>query len=179
MKLFAYIALPLASTLAFAPDHASQVLKYQRGGGLGMTKIDEVSEKITSTTEEYVSKADDLVIGRLMRVVDHAPAIYTLRELAKAGGISASLSGVSVMLQDELVERVRLTLSLLSLPCILTDYIEPRDLHRPCDRSFGAEVHVQHLGRDLHLPGPLDCEVGACLRRERAVSGRHHRSRRW
>jgi len=96
MKLFAYLALPLASTLAFAPDRASRVLPHHRGGALALnSKIDEVSEKITSTTDEYVSKADDLVLGRVMRVVDHAPALFTLKGLADAGGVSASLSGIT------------------------------------------------------------------------------------
>lgn len=43
----------------------------------------------------YVGKADDVVLNRVMRVVDHAPALFTLKALADAGGISASMSGIT------------------------------------------------------------------------------------
>lgn len=59
-----------------------------------LAPIDDVGEKVMGTTEEYVKKADDVILGRVMRVMDHAPAFVTLKALADAGGISASLSSI-------------------------------------------------------------------------------------
>jgi hypothetical protein len=59
-----------------------------------LAPIDDVGEKVIDTTEEYVKKADDVILGRLMRIMDHAPAFVTLKALADAGGISASLSSI-------------------------------------------------------------------------------------
>lgn len=36
-----------------------------------LTPIDNVGEKVMDTTEEYVKKADDVILGRVMRVMDH------------------------------------------------------------------------------------------------------------
>jgi hypothetical protein len=95
MKLSMLFLLPIA-TMAFAPDASLVINQPQRGGDLALkSEIDDVAEKIVSTTESYVGKADDLVLNRAMRVVDHAPAFFTLKALADAGGISASLSGIT------------------------------------------------------------------------------------
>ena len=97
-----------------------------------LAPIDDVGEKVIDTTEEYVAKADDVVLGRVMRIMDHvsrtyyltpagnsvcylfyslltvtlsfslhcshqtkqAPAFVTLKTLADAGGISATLSSI-------------------------------------------------------------------------------------
>ncbi|KAL7498731.1 hypothetical protein ACHAWT_006706 [Skeletonema menzelii] len=59
-----------------------------------LAPIDGVGEKVIDTTEEYVKKADDVILGRVMRIMDHAPAFVTLKTLADAGGISASLSSI-------------------------------------------------------------------------------------
>ncbi|KAL7533375.1 hypothetical protein ACHAXR_005188 [Thalassiosira sp. AJA248-18] len=94
MKLSLLFLLPLAS-IAFNPE-ASRVINQQRGGELTLkSDLGDAAEKVVSTTEEYVGKADDLLLNRAMRVVDHAPAFFTLKALADAGGISASLSGIT------------------------------------------------------------------------------------
>lgn len=60
-----------------------------RGGDLALkNELDNAAEKIVSTTEEYVGKADEVVLNRVMRVVDHAPAFFTLKKLADAGGVT-------------------------------------------------------------------------------------------
>jgi hypothetical protein len=103
MKLH-LLLLPVA-TMAFAPE-ASRVTthhQYQqrstvtpRGGDVSLkNELNDAAEKIVSTTEKYVGKADDVVLNRVMRVVDHAPAFFTLKALADAGGISASMSGIA------------------------------------------------------------------------------------
>lgn len=96
MKLLSILLLPVAA-VAFAPEHASlAAVTKHRGGELAIrNSLDEAADKIVSTTEEYVGKADDIVLNRAMRVVDHAPAFFTLKALADAGGISASLGGIA------------------------------------------------------------------------------------
>lgn len=36
-----------------------------------LAPIDDVGEKVIDTTEEYVKKADDVILGRVMRIMDH------------------------------------------------------------------------------------------------------------
>ena len=94
MKLSLLFLLPVAS-LAFAPD-ASVVVHPHRGGDIALrSELDDAADNIVENTEKYVGKVDDLVLNRAMRVVDHAPAFYTLKALADAGGISATLSGIT------------------------------------------------------------------------------------
>ena len=94
MKLHLLLLLPVA-TMAFAPDAARVTTSHPyttvgRGGEVALKNgLDDAAEKIVSTTEEYVGKADDIVLKRVMRVVDHAPAFVTLKALADAGGISS------------------------------------------------------------------------------------------
>lgn len=98
MKLH-LLLLPVA-TMAFAPA-ARVTISHRyttvgRGSEVALkNELDDAAEKIVSTTEEYVGKADDIVLKRVMRVVDHAPAFVTLKALADAGGISASMSGIA------------------------------------------------------------------------------------
>ena len=40
-----------------------------------LAPIDDVGEKVIDTTEEYVKKADDVILGRVMRIMDHV-SIY-------------------------------------------------------------------------------------------------------
>lgn len=100
MKLHLLLLLPVA-TMAFAPDAARVTTSHPyttvgRGGEVALKNgLDDAAEKIVSTTEEYVGKADDIVLKRVMRVVDHTPAFVTLKALADAGGISASMSGIA------------------------------------------------------------------------------------
>ncbi|KAL7490671.1 hypothetical protein ACHAWT_000222 [Skeletonema menzelii] len=90
MKLHLFLLLPIVT--AFAPE-ASLVNTHRhpsvaRGGDVALkNELDTAAEKIISTTEEYVGKADDVVLNRVMRVVDHAPAFVTLKALADAGGM--------------------------------------------------------------------------------------------
>jgi hypothetical protein len=91
MKLHLFFLLPIVT--AFAPE-ASLVNTHHRhpniarGGDVALkNELDSAAEKIISTTEEYVGKADDVVLNRVMRVVDHAPAFVTLKALADAGGM--------------------------------------------------------------------------------------------
>jgi len=92
MKLSLLAALLPAASTAFAPEASLASIHRPRGGGFALrNEIDDAAEKIVSATEEYVRKADDLVVNRAMRVVDHAPAFFTLKALADAGGISASM----------------------------------------------------------------------------------------
>ena len=41
-----------------------------------LAPIDDVGEKVIDTTEEYVAKADDVVLGRVMRIMDHVSRTY-------------------------------------------------------------------------------------------------------
>ena len=43
-----------------------------------LAPIDDVGEKVIDTTEEYVAKADDVVLGRVMRIMDHVSRTYKL-----------------------------------------------------------------------------------------------------
>ena len=40
-----------------------------------LAPIDDVGEKVIDTTEEYVKKADDVILGRVMRIMDHVSII--------------------------------------------------------------------------------------------------------
>eukprot|EP00584_Thalassiosira_punctigera_P020800 CAMPEP_0172569954 /NCGR_PEP_ID=MMETSP1067-20121228/125630_1 /TAXON_ID=265564 ORGANISM="Thalassiosira punctigera, Strain Tpunct2005C2" /NCGR_SAMPLE_ID=MMETSP1067 /ASSEMBLY_ACC=CAM_ASM_000444 /LENGTH=70 /DNA_ID=CAMNT_0013361917 /DNA_START=353 /DNA_END=562 /DNA_ORIENTATION=+ len=70
MKLLTLFLLPLAATTAFAPEAsitAAIVRQHPRGGDFAIKNgFDDAAEKITSTTEEYVEKADDLVLRRVV-----------------------------------------------------------------------------------------------------------------
>ena len=95
MKLYFLISLTAtASAFAFEPStpmvRPSTTIMYRppqhqvsRGGDLELKNaLDDTAETCVSTTEKYVGKADDLVLNRAMRVVDHAPAFVTLKALA-------------------------------------------------------------------------------------------------
>ena len=92
MKLYFLISLTAtASAFAFEPTApmARPSTMYRppqhqvRGGDLELKNaLDDTAESCVSTTEKYVGKADDLVLNRAMRVVDHAPAFVTLKALA-------------------------------------------------------------------------------------------------
>ena len=102
MKLHLFL-LPIAAA-AFALDASHVVSTHHRhhpniarGGDVALkNELDGAAEKIVYTTEEYVGKADDVVLNRVMRVVDHAPAFFTLKALADAGGVSTAFSGISL-----------------------------------------------------------------------------------
>ena len=100
MKLF-LISLVPAVTMAFSgPEATSFVLDqhiHTRGGELALkSTLDDTATSAVETTEKYVAKADDLVVGRLLRVVDHAPAFFTLKALADAAGVKLGLTPDSI-----------------------------------------------------------------------------------
>jgi len=67
-----------STTMYRPPQH-----QVSRGGDLELKNaLDDTAESCVTTTEKYVGKADDLVLNRAMRVVDHAPAFVTLKALA-------------------------------------------------------------------------------------------------
>jgi len=94
MKLYFLISLTAtASAFAFEPStpmvrpsttmYRPPQHQVSRGGDLELKNaLDDTCESCVSTTEKYVGKADDLVLNRAMRVVDHAPAFVTLKALA-------------------------------------------------------------------------------------------------
>jgi len=94
MKLYFLISLTAtASAFAFEPTapmvrpsttmYRPPQHQVSRGGDLELKNaLDDTAENCVSTTEKYVGKADDLVLNRAMRVVDHAPAFVTLKALA-------------------------------------------------------------------------------------------------
>jgi hypothetical protein len=95
MKLSILCLLPIAS-MAFAPGNLpSRVAPMRTSTLVTNSEIDEACEKVTSTTEEYVGKADSLILNRAMRFVDHAPMIVTLKALTAKAGISASMWSVT------------------------------------------------------------------------------------
>jgi hypothetical protein len=95
MKLSILCLLPIAS-MAFAPGHLpSRVAPMRPSTLIARNEIDEACEKVTSTTEEYVGKADNLILNRAMRFFDHAPMIVTLKALTEKAGISAKMWSVS------------------------------------------------------------------------------------
>lgn len=108
MKLFFLISLT-ATASAFAFEPSTHMVRpsttmYRppqhqvRGGDLELKNaLDDTAESCVSTTEKYVGKADDLVLNRAMRVVDHAPAFVTLKALADAAGVDLGLTPAAIM----------------------------------------------------------------------------------
>ena len=96
MKLALVSLLPFAA-VAFAPVRVpARVLPALAPSTLVMrNEVDDFCEQVTSKTEEVVEKADSIVLKRVMRVVDHAPMIYTLKCLANKAGISAEMWSVT------------------------------------------------------------------------------------
>jgi len=100
MKLFLFSLVP-AVTMAFSGPEATSIVLDQhlhtRGGELALkSTLDDTATSAVETTEKYVEKADDLVVGRLLRVVDHAPAFFTLKALADAAGVKLGLTPDSI-----------------------------------------------------------------------------------
>lgn len=94
MKFSLVFLLP--ATLAFSPSHLPGRTAIRQPSTLvTRNELDDVCEKVTSTTEEYVGKADSLILSRAMRVVDHAPMLCTLKALTDKAGISASIKGIT------------------------------------------------------------------------------------
>jgi len=96
MKLSILFLLPAAS-IAFAParfpGHA--VAPMRSPNLVFRNELDDACETVVGTTEDLIGKADDLALSRVMRAVDHAPMIFTLRALCDKAGISAKMWSVS------------------------------------------------------------------------------------
>jgi hypothetical protein len=60
------IAISLSSNLIKA-FNSLPIMKFADA----LAPIDDVGEKVIDTTEEYVKKADDVILGRVMRIMDH------------------------------------------------------------------------------------------------------------
>jgi hypothetical protein len=89
MKLSILFLIPLAAT-AFAPvarPSASRIKLFN--------EVDDACETVTSTTEDIVKKVDSLALTRVMRFVDHAPMLLTLKCLADKAGMSIARSGIT------------------------------------------------------------------------------------
>jgi hypothetical protein len=94
MKLSLLLLLPVAS-VAFAPVQLpSRVVPMRSSSLVTRNELDDACEKVTDTTEEYIGKADDLIVSRVMRVADHGPMIWTLKALADKAGMSATRVGI-------------------------------------------------------------------------------------
>lgn len=96
---FAILFLVPAATMAFAP---TQPLRFPtRVSNVALYDVrddfDDAVKKIEDTTEDYVAKADDLVLNRGMRIANHFPILVTLKALADKAGMSASASGITAV----------------------------------------------------------------------------------
>ena len=107
MKLSALILLP-ATALAFAPQQPVSLFPTARVSNVALHDVrddfDDVVKKIEDTTEDYVGKADELVINRGMRLANHFPALVTLKALADKAGMSASINGGIVAVSSQLLQ---------------------------------------------------------------------------
>lgn len=66
-----------------------------------INSVDDFAAEVVDKTETILGKADDLILNRVMRAVNHAPAIVTLKALGEAAGsskygIDAAASALSV-----------------------------------------------------------------------------------
>jgi hypothetical protein len=91
MKLSLFFLLPIAS-VAFTP--ASRFATRTNGITVTRNELDDACEKVVSKTEEVIEKADNLVLSRVMRVVDHAPILFSLKCLADKAGMAVAKSGI-------------------------------------------------------------------------------------
>jgi len=107
MKLSALILLP-ATALAFAPQQPVSLFPTSRVSNVALRDVrgdvDDAVKKIEDTTEDYVGKADELVISRGMRFANHLPVLVTLKALADKAGMSASLNGGIVAVSSQLLQ---------------------------------------------------------------------------
>jgi hypothetical protein len=90
MKLSLFFLLPVAS-VAFAP--ASHFATRMNGITVACNELDNACEKVVSKTEEVIGKADSLLLSRVMRVVNHAPILLSLKCLADKAGMAIAKGG--------------------------------------------------------------------------------------
>ena len=97
-----------ATALAFAPQQPVSLFPTSRVSNVALRDVrgdvDDAVKKIEDTTEDYVGKADELVISRGMRFANHLPVLVTLKALADKAGMSASLNGGIVAVSSQLLQ---------------------------------------------------------------------------
>lgn len=97
MKISLLLTLLPAASMAFTTPETQIIHHHPRGGDFALQNtLDETADSCVSTTEKYVGKADDVVLNRAMRIVDHAPAFFTLKALADAAGVELGLSPAAI-----------------------------------------------------------------------------------
>lgn len=97
-----YLLAAAVATNAFAPTPTI------RTPGVSFTRLTadsdpvaELCDNVVSRTETVLGKVDELVLGRAIRLVNHLPALYTLKQLGAAAGsakygVDAAASAFSV-----------------------------------------------------------------------------------
>lgn len=85
MRLSVFFLLP-AVALSFAPPRPASTRPAATATSLNA--FTDVMTDLTSKTEAVVGKADGLLLRRVMRVVNHLPAVVTLKAFAEAAGSS-------------------------------------------------------------------------------------------
>lgn len=92
MKFSLCLLLLPAMASAFAPQpHLSR----PSSAVILKNAVTDVTDDVLSKTEELIGKGDKVVMKRAMRIVDHAPILYTLRMLAEKAG-DASKFGINM-----------------------------------------------------------------------------------
>lgn len=89
MKFTLLCLLPLVT--AFAP--VARVNKLSPT--ILQNELDDTCAQINEKTEEALDKADNLVLSRVKRFIDHAPMIVTLKALADKAGMAVSRSSIN------------------------------------------------------------------------------------
>ena len=83
MRIATFFLL-VASATAFVPQRSFRTVPTQ------LTDSDdpvaELCDNVVSKTETVLGKIDDLVLNRAMRLVNHVPALFTLKQLGAAAG---------------------------------------------------------------------------------------------
>lgn len=89
MKFTALLLIPISAS-AFAPAAKVAFPKTAL-----FNEVDDICETVTSKAEDVLQKTDEIALSRVMRVVDHAPLLFTLKTLADKAGMSISRSGIT------------------------------------------------------------------------------------
>jgi hypothetical protein len=81
MRVAAFFLLPVLA-FSFAPQQSIRTVPTRLTGNA----VDDLCSDVVSKTEAVVEKADNLILKRAMRFVNHFPAFYTLKQFATAAG---------------------------------------------------------------------------------------------
>jgi len=63
---------------------------------LSLETLSSVCADVSDRTESAVAKVDELLTSRLMRLANHAAALFTLKALADQVGMAVSLDNLSI-----------------------------------------------------------------------------------